>query len=310
MHSSYDSLNYGRIDATSILVQRLRSDVFLLINKFFLERGFTYVDPPILHEQIAEKKREIYLPLYENQYSLNSSNALYLGVYAAFLGNVYALSPTFRDEQNTINHLVEFRMLEAEVIDLSYSDLPDFVEKLIIYILQGLKSSPTVQRYERIAERIANLLFAFHPQKITYENLMRGLESSSEKKWGADIDPSDIDHEISNHLHNPIFIMDYPRNLASWTAKPQNGAVSCAINLMLPNSYGELCEGCERTNDVEYLRRKMHYAGVEDTLQWYLDAVSRITTHRCGFGIGIDRLIRWIVGLPHISNTVLFPRSH
>jgi asparaginyl-tRNA synthetase len=45
-----------------------------------------------------------------------------------------------------------------------------------------------------------------------------------------------------------------------------------------------------------------------DNLQWYLDAVENIHVLRCGFGIGVDRLVRWIVGAAHVRDTVLFPR--
>lgn len=307
MSKASDNIYYERIEDSSILIQRLRSDVLHLIHSFFSTQGFAYIDPPVLHEQIPGKKHEIYLPLYENRYSLNSSNALYMGAYAAILGNVYAISPTFRDEQDSVNHLVEFRMLEVEVLDMTYSELPDFVESLIMYILKELQCLVSVQSNETLSERINSLLSTFHPQRITFEAFIQELALSGASEWSPGTDPSDVDYEISRYIQKPVFIMDYPRKLATWTAKPKDYITSCAINLMLPGTFGELCEGCERINDTAFLQHKMNCAGIE-TLQWYLDAVSRINTPRCGFGIGVDRLVRWIAGLSHIADSVLFPR--
>lgn len=307
MSKTGDNIYYGRTDDSSVLIQRLRGDVFQLIHKFFSAQGFTCIDPPILHEQILGKKHEIYLPQYENRYSLNSSNALYMGAYAAILGNVYAISPAFRDEQDSVNHLVEFRMLEAEVLDMTYSELPDFIENLITYILRELLRTATTQSSAALSERVSSLLSTFHPQRITFEAFVQEMEFSESAKWAHGTDPSDIDYEISKYIQKTVFIMDYPRKLATWTAKPKNHVASCAINLMLPGTFGELCEGCERTNDMGLLQYKMDCAGITN-LQWYLNAVSRMDAPRCGFGIGVDRLVRWITGLPHIADSVLFPR--
>ena len=302
-----DNTYYGRADDTILVTQRLRGDVLLIIHRFFSAQGFVYIDPPILHEQVQGKKHEVYLPLHDNRYSLNSSNALYMGAYAALLGNVYAISPTFRDEQDSVNHLVEFRMLEAEVLDMTYSELPDFVENLIKYVLKELLYSSFVRSRKFLSERIDNLQTTFHPRRITFEAFIRELEYSGDTKLTQDTDLSDIDYEISKYIQEPVFIMDYPRSLATWTAKPKNVVDAFAINLMLPDAFGELCEGCERTNDTNLLRYKMRCAGIEN-LQWYLNAVSQITAPRCGFGIGVDRLLRWIAGVPHIADCVLFPR--
>ena len=302
-----DNSYFKGLSDTSAQIQHLRSDIILLTHSFFSDRGFTYIDPPVLHEQIPGKKHEIYLPLYENRYSLNSSNALYMGAYASMLGNVYAISPTFRDEQDSINHLVEFRMLEVEALSITYSELPDFVESFIRYILNELPHMLSVRTNAAFAVRIGRLAAAFQPQRITFESFAQGLTVSESVKWTSSTDPSDIDYILSKYIQVPTFITDYPRKFATWTAKPKSRTVSYAINLLLPETFGELCEGCERTNDTEYLRYKMNCAGI-DNLQWYLDAVARIKQPRCGFGIGVDRLVRWITGVPHISDSVVFPR--
>jgi len=302
-----DNLRFRQMTDALAVVQIVRGKVLQLIHKFFLENDFALVDPPILHEHIPNKKHEIYLPLYDGRYSLNSSNALYMAASAALLGKVYAISPTFRDELDSINHLVEFRMLEVEMPGICYRELPDFVESILIFLLKELSALPEIRRRPLLCQRIESLLESFPFRRVTYEDFVRELGHADGCRLRSGLDLSEIDYMVSAYIESPVFVMDYPQSLASWTAKQQGDVGACALNLILPETYGELCEGCERTNDVALLRRKIECVGI-DNLQWYLSAVEHIHAPRCGFGIGVDRLVRWIAGTAHIMDTVLFPR--
>ena len=286
--------------------QIIMSEVVHAIHKFFDEYEFVYVMPPVIHEAISNKKREIYFDMKEKRYSLNSSNALYLSAYASVFERVYSISSCFRDEQFSYNHLNEFHMLEAEIIGMSFDELPDFVEKLISHILKELSESIIIKRNDGAYKRILLIKESFHPQKMAYDDFLNMIVGKGGSlKYGDDI--SDNDFVISNMLDKPIMIIDYPTFLATWTAVKKDKTHSRALNLMLPNSFGELCEGCERTNDIELLRHKFMCAGIEN-LEWYIDAVGSIKKERCGFGIGIERLVRWIVGRDNIQDVVFFPR--
>ena len=208
-----------------------------------------------------------------------------------------------------MNHLVEFRMLEVEILNMSYSELPDYIETLIRNILIALAETKTIRLNQPLSERVNDLISDFQPPRIRYQEFMRDVfQNKSYKHIEYQTDPSNVDYMISQALQRPVFLTYYPRKYASWTAKPYDSDCSCAINLMLSGSYGELCEGCERTNDTDSLRYKMKCAGVTN-LEWYLQAVSTINVSRCGFGIGLDRLVRWIAGLPNITDSLFFPRT-
>ena len=119
---------FARRTKRIIEAQVLRGKILLLIHLFFSSRNYTLVDPPILHEQIPNKKNEIYLSEFQDRYSLSASNALFMGAYAALFGKVYAITPAFRYEQESVNHLTEFRVLEVDTVGLAYKDLSAFVE--------------------------------------------------------------------------------------------------------------------------------------------------------------------------------------
>lgn len=282
----------------------VRSEVERFTNQFFFDRDFIFVEPPVLHEAIANKKSEIYVPLYNGKYSLSSSNALFMGMYASEFNKVFTISRCFRDERDTLNHLVEFNILEAEMLNCSLDDMIELIQSYLEFILNRLLESSSIKASSNLMARIMRLRDELTPRIMTYDDFVSNL---SEGDYDKCRDISDIDYLLSKQLKEIVIIVDYPTKFATWTSKKKGNGKSIAMNILLPESYGELCEGCERTNDVDLLQNKIHLAKAE-TIQWYVDSVKKIKTDRCGFGLGIDRLVRWIVEADRISDTRFFPR--
>lgn len=303
-----DTEYFSRCSSNNIIIsQYILSDVYSLIHSFFKSRQFVLVDPPILHEQIKRKRHELYIPLFDNRYSLNSSNALFMAAYASIFKRVYSISPSFRNEKNSINHLLEFHMLEVEIIDMSFDDMMGFIESLLMYIFKGLLNNPVVCENKKLYKRISTIMSYFPISRIPYYDFLDELKNKCDLQLNDSIDLSSIDYVISKHFQRPIFIVDYSRKMASWTAKAKDFKTSYAFNLILPRTFGELSEGCERSNDVNQMKYKFKCAEITN-LGWFIKALSEINDNRCGFGIGIERLLRWIMGAKKIDDVVLFPR--
>ncbi len=299
-----DNESYWKITDKKRQAVIVRSEIERFTSQFFFERDFVFVDPPVLHEAIANKKAEIYVPLYDGNYSLSSSNALFMGMYASEFGKVFTMSKCFRDERDTFNHLVEFGILEVEMLNCSFDDMLGIIKSYLEFILKRLRESNLIKAFAELAARIEQLCHDFVPRIITYDDF---IENLSNVDYVKNMDISDIDYIVSKQLKEAVIIVDYPTKFATWTSKKKENGKSIAMNLLLPESYGELCEGCERTNDVDLLQNKIRSAKA-DVIQWYVDSVKKINADRCGFGLGIDRLVRWIVGTDRISDTRFFPR--
>lgn len=282
----------------------VRSEIERFTKQFFFDRDFIFVEPPVLHESIANKKAEIYLPLYDGKYSLSSSNALFMGVYASEFGRVFTISKCFRDERDDFNHLVEFDILEVEMLNCTFDEMLEIIKAYINFILEKLLNSNSIRKHSELLMRIRALKMNFSPKVISYDEFMSDL---SDDGYDKNMDISDIDYLVSKQLQDVVIIVDYPTKFATWTSKRKGNDTSKAMNILLPESYGELCEGCERTNDAVLLQNKIRFAKA-DSIQWYVDAIRNVETDRCGFGLGIDRLVRWIVGANRISDTRFFPR--
>lgn len=302
-----DTEYFARCNDSLVMSQLIRSEVYSLIHSFFKNNHFVFVDPPILHEQIQKKDYEVYIPLFNNRYSLNSSNALFMAAYASKLSRVYSISASFRNEQESINHLLEFRMLEVEILNMSFNEMMVFVESLLIYIFDGLLKNSIICKNKELRKRIKTIIDKFPIAKKPYYSLLDELNRKYNLLLDDSVDLSSIDYIVSKYLQHPVFIIDYPSKIATWTAKTKDANTSYAFNLILPNSYGELCEGCERSNNVEQMKYKFKCAQITN-LEWFISSINEINVSRCGFGIGIERLLRWIIGTDEISEVVLFPR--
>ena len=299
-----DNAYYWSITETKRQAVLVRSEIERLTSKFFFDRDFIFVEPPVLHEAIANKKSEIYIPLYNGKYSLSSSNALFMGMYASEFNKVFTISKCFRDECDTLNHLVEFDILEVEMLNCTMDDMIKLIQSYLEFVLDQLLESSSIKSLSELTARIMKLKDELTPHIMTYDDFVSNLSGDD---YDERTDISDVDYLVSKQLKEIVIIVDYPTRFATWTSKNIGNGKSIAMNILLPETYGELCEGCERTNDVELLQNKIRLAKVEP-IQWYVDSVKKITTDRCGFGLGIDRLVRWIIGADQIRDTRFFPR--
>lgn len=299
-----DNAYYWKITDKKRQAVIVRSEIERFTSQFFFDRDFVFVEPPVLHEAIANKKAEIYVPLHAGKYSLSSSNALYMGMYASEFGKVFTMSKCFRDENDTLNHLVEFGILEVEMLSCTFDDMLEIIKSYLEFVLEQLQESPLIKPYTELAKRIEQLRHDFAPRIMTYDDFVGYL---SGVEYVKNMDISDIDYLVTKQLKEVVIIVDYPTQFATWTSKKKENGKSIAMNILLPESYGELCEGCERTNDIDLLQNKLRFAKA-DAIQWYVDSVKKINADRCGFGLGVDRLVRWIVGADRISDIRFFPR--
>ena len=299
-----DNAYYWSITETKRQAVLVRSEIERLTSKFFFDRDFIFVEPPVLHEAIANKKSEIYIPLYNGKYSLSSSNALFMGMYASEFNKVFTISKCFRDECDTLNHLVEFDILEVEMLNCTMDDMIQLIQSYLGFVLDQLSESSSIKSLSELTARIMKLKDELTPHIMTYDDFVSNLSGDD---YDERTDISDVDYLVSKQLKEIVIIVDYPTRFATWTSKNIGNGKSIAMNILLPETYGELCEGCERTNDVELLQNKIRLAKVEP-IQWYVDSVKKIKTDRCGFGLGIDRLVRWIIGADQIRDTRFFPR--
>jgi asparaginyl-tRNA synthetase len=294
-------------------VLRIRNEIEKGIRDFFYDRDFVLIDSPILTANAAEGTQSLFETDYfgEKAY-LSQSGQLYLEPAAAAFGRVYCFGPTFRAEKSkTRRHLTEFWMVEPEVAFLEFEGLQllaeEFVEYLVTRALERCQEE--LKTLERDQSKLENVKRPF--PRITYREAIDLLASKGmEAKFGDDLG-GDEETVIANSFDRPVMISRYPTDIKAFYMQPDpnDPSVVLGLDMIAPEGYGEIIGGSQRIHDHDLLleRIKQHNLPVEK-FQWYLDVRKYGTFPHSGFGMGIERCVAWISGVPHLRETIPYPR--
>jgi asparaginyl-tRNA synthetase len=294
-------------------VLRIRNEIEKACRDFFYERDFVLIDSPILTANAAEGTSTLFETDYfgEKAY-LSQSGQLYLEPAAAAFGKVYCFGPTFRAEKSkTRRHLMEFWMVEPEVAFLEFEGLQSLAEEFVEYLVTRAleRCQEELKTLERDQSKLENIKRPF--PRITYREAIDLLLSKGmEAKFGDDLG-GDEETVIANSFDRPVMISRYPTDIKAFYMQPDpnDPSVVLGLDMIAPEGYGEIIGGSQRIHDHDLLlaRIKQHNLPVEK-FQWYLDVRKYGTFPHSGFGMGIERCVAWISGVPHLRETIPYPR--
>jgi asparaginyl-tRNA synthetase len=294
-------------------ILRIRNEVEMSIRDFFYDRDFVLIDSPILTANAAEGTSTLFETDYfgEKAY-LSQSGQLYLEPAAASFGRVYCFGPTFRAEKSkTRRHLMEFWMVEPEVAFLEFDGLQQLAEEFVEYIVGRAieRCAEELKVLERDVTKLDNVKRPF--PRITYREAIDLLQSKGmEAKFGDDIG-GDEETVIANSFNAPVIITRYPAAIKAFYMQPdpEDSSLALGMDMIAPEGYGEIIGGSQRIHDHDLLLRRIEEHGLPvDKFQWYLDVRKYGSFPHSGFGMGIERVVAWISGVPHLRETIPYPR--
>lgn len=297
-------------------ILRIRSETAWAVRKFFHDRKFILMDSPILTGSIGESAGT----LFETEYFdlgtayLAQTGQLYLEAGAAAFRNVYCFGPTFRAEKSkTRRHLTEFWMIEAEMAFCSNSANMDIQEELVTYIVRHvLEHCPgDLRELERDTSSLEKVADGEPFPRISYSEAVEYLQKQgSNITWGEDLGGSD-ETKISEKYDKPVFVYNYPAEAKPFYMEnsPEDENTVLCSDLLAPEGYGEIIGGSERMSDYQELEKNIKQAGLpDDAYRWYLDLRTYGTFQHAGFGLGLERTVTWMCGIPHVREAIPFPR--
>jgi asparaginyl-tRNA synthetase len=291
----------------------VRNEIEQSIHDFFYERGFLRIDTPILTAAIGERSGLFSTEYFEegNAY-LAQTGQLYGEAAAAAFGKIYTFGPTFRAEKSkTRRHLTEFWMIEPEVAWNDSADNMRLQEDFISYIVQRCleRRGAELRELERDIAPLERVKAPFH--RVNYTDAVAVIqEKGSETKWGDDLGAEDESLLVADY-DRPVFVMNYPKEAKAFYMKenPEDPRTVLCDDCLAPEGYGEIIGGSQREDDYDKLLRRIHEEGLPvDAYGWYLDLRKYGTFVHSGFGLGLERTVAWICGLPHIREASAFPR--
>jgi asparaginyl-tRNA synthetase len=306
-----------------IMVSKIRSSVLNFSRKWFTDSNWIEVTAPVIVKGSVEGGSTLFTIKYfdENAY-LSQSAQLYLEAMIFSLGPVWSLTPSFRAEKSrTVRHLTEFLHLEAEAPWVSLEDLLKFQEELISYVIQNILKQ-NKKEFEFLKRNISELENISPPfDRITYEKAIDKLrneglrivdkESSKLIEYGDDLS-IESERLLTLNSSKPLFVIGYPLKIKPFYVKEEisKEGVGIAADLLAPNGFGEITSGGIREDDLQKLEKRMLLEGLEKrNYDWYLDLRRYGSVPHGGFGLGIERLMRWILNSIDIKDTLPFPRT-
>jgi asparaginyl-tRNA synthetase len=296
-------------------IMKVRHEVIQAIRDFFYERDFYLVDTPLLTAAIGEEAGT----LFETDYFdlgkayLAQTGQLYLEAAAAALGKVYCFGPTFRAEKSkTRRHLTEFWMVEPEVAWYDSDANMGLQEDFVSYIVQRCldRRKPELELLERDTARLEVIQPPF--PRISYTDAVVKLQKHGLSiEWGRDLGAED-ETTIATWYDKPVFVYNYPKEAKAFYMKlnPDDPRTVLCNDCLAPEGYGEIIGGSQREDDHDTLVARIREEGLpEDAYGWYLDLRKYGTFVHSGFGLGVERTVAWICGIPHVREAIAFPRQ-
>jgi asparaginyl-tRNA synthetase len=296
-------------------VARVRHEVIQAIRDFFYDRGFVLVDSPILTGAIGEEAGNLFATEYFDlgKAYLAQTGQLYVEAAAAALGKVYCFGPTFRAEKSkTRRHLTEFWMVEPEVAFNDSNANMQLQEEFVSYVVGRTldRKREELKELERDMAPLERVQAPFG--RISYSEAVTRLnELGSDMTWGRDLGGDD-ETLLAKDYDRPVFVYNYPKGVKAFYMKenPEDPRTVLNNDCLAPEGYGEIIGGSQREDDYDKLLARIKDQGLDpEAYRWYLDLRKYGTFVHSGFGLGIERTVAWICGIPHIREAIAFPRQ-
>jgi len=214
-------------------------------------------------------------------------------------------------------------MVEPEMAFFDLDDLIDFEEEFFTYIVQTTIKARKAELLllDRDTEALENVRPPF--PRISYDEAIERVQALGQQtddpklkellkiEWGEDFG-SPHETELTKQFDRPVFVYGYPTQVKAFYMEPwpDRPEVCKSVDLLAPEGYGEIIGGSERMSDSDVLLEAIerHELPVQN-YDWYLDLRRYGTVPHSGFGLGLERMVAWICGIPHIRQTSPYPRT-
>ncbi|MEM1247384.1 MAG: amino acid--tRNA ligase-related protein, partial [Acidobacteriota bacterium] len=243
---------------------------------------------------------------------LSQSGQLYLEPAAAAFGKVFCFGPTFRAEKSkTRRHLMEFWMVEPEVAFLEFEGLCQLAEDFLAEVVGRVveRCAEPFRLLERDVEKLENV--AKPLPRIRYAEAIDLLAKAGQEVTFGDDFGAEEETLLANHFDRPVLVTHYPSSIKAFYMQPdpEDPELALALDVIAPEGYGEIIGGSQRIHDHDLLLQRIEEHELpQEAFQWYLDVRRYGTFPHSGFGMGLERFVAWMSGVPHLRETIPYPR--
>jgi asparaginyl-tRNA synthetase len=322
-------------------ITRVRTVLANAIHNYFFQRGFQWVNTPIITASDCEGAGEMFrvstldlmnLPrtasggvdfsrdFFGAESFLTVSGQLNGEAYCMAMSKVYTFGPTFRAENShTSRHLAEFWMVEPEI---AFADLHDDAElaedflKHLFYVVLDQCADDLAFFNEFVDKGVIGRLQKVASQsfeRMDYSEAIRILQNCGKSfeypvQWGLDLQSEHERYLCEQHVKAPVVVMNYPKDIKAFYMRlNDDGRTVAAMDVLAPG-IGEIIGGSQREERLDHLDRRMQEMHIGGNIDWYRDLRRYGTVPHAGFGLGFERLLNYVTGMENIRDVIPFPR--
>jgi asparaginyl-tRNA synthetase len=262
---------------------------------------------------------------------------------SGFPGKIYFFADNLRLEPpetaHTDRHLAEFIQVDLELTDEDHFGAMEVAEELLTHICDRMTEREELHEiwdfFESFWEErglrprrdldVPTTPFKKYTYKEAVDMVRHHVEQNPEvldrmrEMFG--VSPRRIDHStelhweyewLLSHLHDePFFIYGYPRGSRGFYDReyPEKPGLLMDFDLVFPQGYGEAASGAAREFDHGKVIGRMKETGEKlEKYGWYLRFLKEHGTPTAGFGIGLERTVRYVCALPSIFLAIPYPK--
>lgn len=295
-------------------MMRIRSKLLQVARQWLLDHGYTEFHSPIFITAACEGGSTLFpVEYFGRQAYLTQSWQLYAEAAISSLGKIFTIAPSFRAEKSrTRRHLTEYWHLEVEEPFCDLGGTMKMQEEFVSHIVQTVarECADDIRLFGRDPKELLEVKPPF--ERISYDEAVEIIKKEGgDAKWGEDL--TWLQEKVLTMKHKkPFFVHRYPKGVKAFyhMPDPKRPEVTLSADLLAPEGYGEIIGGGQRIHDLKQMMQRIK----EDKLDpkdysWYIDLRKWGTVPHAGFGLGIERLLMWMLKLDHIRDAIAFPRT-
>ncbi|RLF05414.1 MAG: asparagine ligase [Thermoprotei archaeon] len=294
---------------------RIQAAALNAAREYLNARGFVEILPPIVGPALSpglSENEQVVVDFYGKKFRVIGNAVLYKQMMADALGKIYFISPNVRLERLeaalTGRHLAVFYKVDVEMRGATCYDAMSLAERLLDYVLRRI-----CEECWRDLEALGRALEIKRPPypRLTYEEALQILSKAyfnAEHSLEAGYDQ---EVALSASFTTPFFVVGYPREPKVFYEKedPSRPGIPRNFKMLYPEGFGEALSGAEREYEYEKVVRRLAEAGGDlAEYEWYLEVIKEGISPSAGFGLGVERLTRYVCGLPSVWEARPYPK--
>lgn len=295
-------------------ILKFRAKVMRVVREWFELNGFLEFDAPILVlAPLYDDSTAMKINVHGQDAFLTQCAGFFLEAATMAFERVYNMGPSFRGEESrSKRHLKEYWHIKAELAFGDRDDIIKIVEDLLIHLYVRLPEE-CVEEMKYLSATLRPNDFQTPFPRITYEDAVAHVQTKgSDTVLGVGISSKD-EEELAKLFNGPFWVMGIPRNVEPfpYVIDEDNPTVTKVADLIAPRGYGELCGVAEKIFEPQMLDERMDEKDKlgDSRYDFVVDVHKAACVPHIAFGMGLERLLRWLLDIPHVRDTIPFPRS-